>query len=285
LSTRIVYIMGAGRSGSTLFGILLGNGPGLFYAGELDAWIRRRGVPNGTDAALADFWGPVAERMRAWLDGPHPDFFHAFEHPRSLLRRRGRHDRVARTAYRRYSRELFEAIRDESGGEVIIDSSHYPLRRWHLRGLPELDIRTILLVRDPRAVVGSLRNPVQTTTKSSWGGAAYLWVVHPLSVAVYFFLPSSRRLLVRYEDFVDDPNGELDRIGVWLGVDFSSIDPSHLIPGPVFQGNRVRTNSVVRISKRSSSREGVGLMIGLALAPWVLAFGYGRLRRGGQNRE
>jgi hypothetical protein len=272
--------MGAGRSGSTLFGILLGNGPGLFYAGELEAWIRRGGDPNGTDGALAAFWDPVAERMRAWLDGPYPDFFGAFEHPRSLLRRRGRQDRVARSLYRRYSRELFEAIRDQSGGDVIIDSSHYPLRRWHLRGVCELDIRTIMLVRDPRTVVASLRNPVQTTTKGSWGGAAYLWVVHPLSAAVYFFLPSSSRLLVRYEDFVEDPEGELDRIGAWLGVDFSSVDPTHLIPGPVFQGNRVRTNTVVRITKRSSSREGVGLMIELVLAPWLLAFGYGRFRRG-----
>ena len=242
VSTGVVYIMGAGRSGSTLFGILLGNGPGLFFAGELDSWTRRRGLPNGEDPVLAEFWTPVADRMREWLKDTDTDRFRVFEHPRWLVKRRGKRDRTARSEYRRFNQELFEAVRDQAGADFVIDSSHYPMRRWQLRGIGDLDVRTILLVRDPRTVAASLANPVQTSTKRLWESAAYLWVVHPLSIAVYLTLPKDRRLLVRYEDLVDDPERELRRIGSWLGTDLSEIDPTNLVPGPVFQGNRMRTS-------------------------------------------
>ena len=42
---KIVYIMGAGRSGTTLLDIMLGNNPGIFSAGELNRFPVRDGIP------------------------------------------------------------------------------------------------------------------------------------------------------------------------------------------------------------------------------------------------
>ena len=56
---RVIYVMGAGRSGSTTLGITLGNCEGVFYAGELDNWLVRSGVPPVEDSERARFWSQV----------------------------------------------------------------------------------------------------------------------------------------------------------------------------------------------------------------------------------
>src|SRR5271155_2964451 len=60
---RVIYVMGAGRSGSTTLGITLGNCAGVFYAGELDNWLVRSGVPQVEDAERARFWSSVHEHL------------------------------------------------------------------------------------------------------------------------------------------------------------------------------------------------------------------------------
>src|SRR5580704_12897137 len=63
---RVIYVMGAGRSGSTTLGITLGNCVDVFYAGELDNWLVRSGVPQVEDGPRAQFWSSV----RDGLDDP-----------------------------------------------------------------------------------------------------------------------------------------------------------------------------------------------------------------------
>ena len=60
---RVAYVMGSGRSGSTILGVTLGNCAGIFYAGELDAWLRTSGVPPQNGAERARFWGAVADEV------------------------------------------------------------------------------------------------------------------------------------------------------------------------------------------------------------------------------
>jgi hypothetical protein len=276
-AVRVVYIMGAGRSGSTLLGILLGNGPGVFYAGELDAWMRRGGTPNGDGDDLAAFWSGVSDHMTPWREGPRPDFFSTLEHPRALLARR----RPDRAAYRRYNRDLYRAIAAAARSGVVVDSSHFPLRRWHLRSLDGIDVYTILLVRDPRALVQAFQKPVQKP-KPPWAAALYVWAVLALSSVVYATLPRDRRTVVRYEDLVADPRGELARLSAWLGTDLRAVDPERLVPGPVFQGNRMRTQPIVRVDPSAGVAPRAGAFISLVMAPWALVLGYlgrrGRVR-------
>jgi Sulfotransferase family len=276
-TVHVVYIMGAGRSGSTLLGILLGNGKDVFYAGELDAWMRRGGVPNGECGGLAAFWSVVSDRMATWLDQPRPDFFSTLEHPRSLLARRRR---AHQAAYRRYNRDLYRAISQVAGASVVVDSSHFPLRRWHLRGLGGVEVSTILLVRDPRTLVKAFQKPVQKP-KPTWSAALYVWVVLALSGAVYATLPRDRRIVVRYEDVLADPQESLARLARWLGTDLSGVDPDRLVPGTVFQGNRMRTQPLVRVDRSAAEAPPAGWCTKLLMTPWALAFGYvGRRGRG-----
>src|ERR1700680_3872486 len=60
---QVIYVMGAGRSGSTVLGVTLGNCSGVFYAGELDAWLVRSGVPQLEGPERAQFWGAVRDNV------------------------------------------------------------------------------------------------------------------------------------------------------------------------------------------------------------------------------
>src|SRR2546423_15271469 len=52
---KVVYVMGAGRSGSTILGVTLGNCADVFFAGELDKWLALSGKPTGEDTERVRF--------------------------------------------------------------------------------------------------------------------------------------------------------------------------------------------------------------------------------------
>src|SRR5947209_13698495 len=60
---KVLYVMGAGRSGSTILGIALGNCEGVFFAGELDKWLPRGGTPSLRDPERDRFWSGVRAQI------------------------------------------------------------------------------------------------------------------------------------------------------------------------------------------------------------------------------
>src|ERR1700751_3858306 len=60
---KLIYVMGAGHSGSTILGITLGNCDGFFYAGELEEWLMSSARPRWGASDRQDFWGAVEDRV------------------------------------------------------------------------------------------------------------------------------------------------------------------------------------------------------------------------------
>jgi hypothetical protein len=97
--TKVIYIMGAGRSGSTIFGVALGNCEGIFDAGELEAWLRRSGVPNFGGDERTQFWSRVRDDVggddlygtRAWLCLEHSSSLYRIERWRARRQLRARY--------------------------------------------------------------------------------------------------------------------------------------------------------------------------------------------------
>jgi Sulfotransferase family len=237
--------MGAGRSGSSTLGIALGNCSGVFYAGELDNWLVRSGTPQVEDAERSAFWAQVREQLR---DGAAASSLFGYESQRSIERSLSLF-RVNRwptrwrlgTRYRAVADDLFTAIARVTGDGCIVDSSHYPLRARQLQQIDGLDLRLVLLARDPRAVVASFnRRDVGEFTKSTLHTNVYLWVTHLLSMIVFMRHPRARRLFVRYEDFVADPAGVVRQVLDLAGCPSASLpDFDALAVGVPLQGNRV----------------------------------------------
>src|SRR5437764_14599212 len=68
---KVIYVMGAGHSGSTILGVALGNCANTFYAGEVEEWLVNSGRPAMGGSERTRFWQAVGERVGAdGLFGP-----------------------------------------------------------------------------------------------------------------------------------------------------------------------------------------------------------------------
>jgi hypothetical protein len=239
--------MGAGRSGSTILGTALGNCHDAFFAGELDAYTRRGGVPTNEDLSTGAFWSRVRQRLELFGASASPEWHKWFEHPSSLFRRRRR---PARKAYAQFNECLYRAVAAEAQVSVVIDSSHYPLRRWRLRDIG-IEVHTVYLVRNPVSVVHSLQTDIDPKTRIA--ANAYLWIVSCLAEVVYLGLIGTKAR-VRYEDFLREPQAELTRIGWECGLDPSAIRFDNLRTGPVFAGNRLIKRGTVALRPLDPAR-------------------------------
>ncbi len=237
---RVLYIMGAGRSGSTILGVALGNCESVFFAGELDRWLPRAGVPRREGEELHRLWEEVLERA----DIP-PELLGArtgaLERSSELFDvRKWPRRRRLRAPYRDASAGLYRALSATTGGALLVDSSHYPLRARELRALDGIDLHLLYLMRDPQGVVASMdRRDVPERRFGLLRANAYLWLTSLLSVLVFMRHPRDRRVFVRYEDFVADPQRVLEAILRGTGRAVAVPDRTELSTGLPFHGNRL----------------------------------------------
>ncbi len=252
---RVIYVVGAGRSGSTILSVALGNCVDVFYAGELEAWLRRSGVPNFGGEERTRFWDGVREEVGgADLYGER--VWHRFEHSLSLFRPSGwRARRQLRHRYREIAEDLYLAIQRASGATHIVDPSHYPLRARELQPISGIDLYLIYLVRNPRDVVASFsKRGVDQQWKSPASTNAYLWLTHLLSAYVFLRHPRDSRMFIRYEDFIADPETTLREI---LGrIEAPGVLPewTTLKTGIPFQGNRLLRSPVLSLEEDTGPR-------------------------------
>jgi hypothetical protein len=278
LRPKVIYVMGAGRSGSTIFGVTLGNCADVFYAGELDAWLVRSGVPQLDDAERTRFWSVVRDQV----DGAEELFGNeaqrCLERSLALLRvYRWPARRRLRGRYRRVAEDLYRAVARASQATHIIDTSHYPLRARELQALNGIDLYLVYLVRDPQSVVASFnRRDVAQYSKATFTTNAYLWLTNLLAVLVFLRHRGDRRLLLRYEDFIADPQRALARVLALIDSPAAPPDLSSLSTGVAFQGNRVIRSESIALKSEVDAPPRPSRLTALLQLPWAVVLG--RLR-------
>jgi hypothetical protein len=266
---QVIYVMGAGRSGSTVFGVTLGNCSRLFYAGELDAWLARAGEPQLEDPERERFWGAVRTDLK---EEPRPSRAEAHAVERSISAVRVdrwllRRDVLA--LYRRFAERLYLAVAREAHTPWIVDSSHYPLRARQLQELGGIDLFLIYLIRDPLSVVASFnRTDVAQYTKSTLTTNVYLWLTNLLAVSVFRRQPRARRLVVRYEDFVADPRRVLSEILERVNAPAELPDLDGLRTGLAFQGNRLLRTETIALEQGPPRSAPRSVLTTLMQMPW-----------------
>lgn len=265
---KVIYVMGAGRSGSTILGVALGNCDDLFYAGELDKWLMRHGSPALGGSERDAFW----RRVRSLVDAD--DLFgyeaRALERSSALFSiRRRRVRRRLRPRYRQVAGELYRAIAAVAATTYVVDTSHYPLRARELQSVAGVELYLILLVRDDQAVVHSLgRDDVPERRFDLPKANAYLWLTHLLSVLVFLRQPRERRLLLRYEEFVRSPETVLRQVLDSAGASTQLPDLSALRTGLPIQGNRLLRAATVSLQPTGSALQPRSRLTSLLQLPW-----------------
>jgi len=270
---RVLYIMGSGRSGSTVLDTILGNHPCAASFGELGnlprfAWTADEYCACGERGTACPFWSAVRRR---WEEaGGELESYVAlqsrFERLRSLPRLWLSGEAFA--SWKRQTEALYRALAAETGAAVLVDSSKSPARGYALSFVPGLDLFYLHLVRDGRGVAWSLLKPHAKDERAgvqhdiagrSVGRTALRWsVINLLSSAVLRRQREDRRHLLRYEDYVADPVAELAPLRAFLGGEpdaFEAVLAAELSVGHTIAGNRLRMAGRVRLRPDVEWRE------------------------------
>jgi hypothetical protein len=238
--TKILYIGGYSRSGSTLLLRLLAEQPRVVAVGELfDVWERSYTQNQlcgcGQSFHECEFWIQVT----AEAFGCKPDDVPAAQLNQVRARVQG-HSRMPvlwlpylrwpkyRREFREYGvllRRVYEGIQTAAGSDVIVDSSKVPQYAWILAETEGIELHMVHLVRDSRATAFSWQRqrlrPEIISKKTymdrhSLARSAAEW-------NMFNFLLRSRSssyasyTVIKYEDLVTDPQRELRRVRKVLG--------------------------------------------------------------------
>ena len=274
---KILYLMGAGHVGSTVIDVVIGAHPRIESLGEAWklplAWAdpgSERICACGAPIPACAFW---REARKVWAELVGDDDVaryvrgmqrfdgsgNAAAWPR-LLRLRHGPGAEARD-YLRRNLALYEAVARVGGKPTIVESSLSPRRAFVLASTPGIDLRLVHVVRDGRGVIWSHQNPAKAAVRKSFEPrttrhVTRYWLTANLQSAfVYAHVPPERRMRLRYEDFVIDPEAALARVGAFVGEDLTGLlTPALSLRQPVPErhtpgGNRVRLLREVQVRK------------------------------------
>jgi hypothetical protein len=230
----VVFIGGYGRSGSTLLERILARLPGVIAAGELcffwDRGLRQAQLCGcGAPLPSCPFWSRVLQHV---FDGDGPGSLEQILtwqrevrgiHNLHCVRKPWLQSQVfssALSGFRETLASLYLGLSSASGGAMIVDSSKDPVYAEILAGIPAVDLRLIHMVRDSRAVAHSWQRKRQRPEihwreelmpRFSIPRSAVAWSVKNAAMT-RLRGRLDRSCLLRYEDLMEAPARELERI-------------------------------------------------------------------------
>jgi Sulfotransferase family len=236
---KVLYVVGLGRSGSTILSNSLGQIGSYFSAGELNFIWRHNVLENrlcgcGRPFRECPVWTRVMDGAFGGMDGVDPREMMRLQalgtrtrHIPLMLTARG--DRVLKERLEKllinYGR-LYEAIGSVTESRVIVDSSKEPAHGYAMSLVPGVDFRVVHLIRDPRAAAYSWlkKKPqpdseeIEHMVRFSPAKSSALWDSWNASAEALWRRTPGKYLRLRYEDFVADPRKSLERIVSLVGV-------------------------------------------------------------------
>ncbi len=304
--TRVIFIGGLGRSGTTLLERMLGELPGTCALGEV-VHLWRRDVRDDERCACGqrfsgcDFWRAVGRRAFGGWDRVDVDRILAL---RAAVERTRHIPRLARwhlpggygaqvAEYAYFYSRLYEAAAAESGARAVVDSSKHSALAYCLRWSADIDLRVVHMVRDSRGVAYSWTKTVDRPeadgraqmTRYRPGRAALLWNAHNTALGwlARTGVPVYR---LRYEELLADPRRAVRAVASFAGLDPGPLDfldsasvrlgtchsaagnPMRFVTGSV----PLRRDDAWRDAFPPAQRR----LVGALTAPLLAAYGYGR---------
>lgn len=315
---KVLSVVGAGRSGTTVLASILGEIDGITSAGEL-RFLWERGVMEGRPCGCGrpplecPIWGPVVAATEHRLASRTPsqsiEALVAAQHelmgvagfPRALRtlgaehRRRGDWPDLA--LVRDTTATALQSLAETTAALVVVDTSKRPLDAAVTAGIPDVDSYVLHLVRDARAVVHSWRRAKSFTT----GGQTRVMGTRGLAATVRRWssnaiyaealrrrLPPERWLHLRYEDFAARPRETIESVLAFLGEarpsPFVDDYTARLRPNHIVAGNPSRfTTGDVAIRRDDAWQHEMPLpdqrLVASLTFPLLLRYGYLRRSR------
>lgn len=317
---KVLSVVGAGRSGTTVLASILDEFDGFVSAGELRR-LWERGVAEerpcgcGRVPLQCPVWAPVVARTLegAGGDGSAESLQRIVDaqHEVALWRNRLRvlrsvggsqRDWPALQQVRATMRLACVTLAEHTGARVIIDTSKRAEDAAIFGALDGVEHYVLHIVRDPRAVVHSWRRAktfsaagtTRTMGTRRLPSTVRRWIENGLGAELLLRqVPRQRWTRVRYEDFSRNPRGVLDAILDLIGEDGDTpfeddttvrLGANHIVAG---NPSRFKTGLVtIRADEewKGSMRARDKRIVALATWPMMVRYGYARRPRVAEGR-
>jgi len=256
---KLIYLLGAGRSGTTALASILGNNDTIQTIGEMHQFYDhlRNDKKCACGQLLKDcsFWSKIISKLpNKIVEQPNKiqELSDQLEYHSSLPKHLfGLHKTIDIKTYNFFQSAILNPTLKEAGTSYLLDSAKYVGRYLALRKNPNLKITGIYIVRDVRGVVHSFQKKVQSSRKPI---SAIFYYLSVNLVAQFIYLRNKRSIIkIRYEDLIQDPINILQKIEKKLTLDFSDIkqkiDKKGAFEiGHIIGGNRLKYNQTLTLS-------------------------------------
>jgi len=240
-NVKLIFIGGAGRSGSTLLDRVLGQIDGFCSLGETYHIWQRSILQNqlcgcGTPFKDCSFWQAVLQEAFVRGECEDGNALLNLQHSVARLRHmpqllfpsmRSKRFRSHLSQYINILERFYKAIVKISGCNVLIDSSKLPPHGFILGETQGIDLYVIHLVRDSRAVAYSWQRkklrpeiywkesymPRMGLLRSTHEWLLCNWLTELLSKKVPHYK------IVSYEEFTKSPKKKVEEFVKWLGME------------------------------------------------------------------
>lgn len=251
---NVIYIIGAGRSGTTLLDIILGNTRNSISLGEINRFFKRGGIPpkRTNDDKVFLFWKKIKEDFDKKIPGANYDdlakVFHRNEyHSMALKTLILGCDQEYKTLLSTHYNVIFDNVLEEN----LVESSKYPLRAFNIsKALKDQDIsvKYIYIKKDPVKVVKSFtKKDIEQPSKNFIASNIYYLLVNMLCTYIVRTLKrmGHKTYEITFEKIMNDPVRSLKSISDEFNMDLSEVESlvsskKPLGTGFLFDGNRIR---------------------------------------------
>ena len=268
-STTIVYIMGTGRSGTTILEVMLSASDEACSVGELTHIFRDGFGQNSVCACGRPFdhcelWGQVEKRLLYsalrvrqaaalfkdidWHKGFLKLIFCSIS-PKKL------------DSYTRTNMELYKAVSDVSDKKVIVDSSKYPARALMLNRIYGKAVKTICLTRSPAGLLCAFtKTGIEQPAKPAF--LTLVYYAYVLLCCRVVSVLGRNVLFLTFEELSAFPVETIKKIENFTGLTFEPakrkiLNDQAFKPGHIITGNRIRKNRAVFFQGRAKARYAV----------------------------
>ncbi|GAA0750954.1 sulfotransferase [Psychroflexus lacisalsi] len=244
---NLIYLLGAGRSGTTLLATLLNNHDNIKTLGEVNQFYEfleeNKNCSCGKSLRNCTEWNVSANFLKSNISSR-----------RHLIEKEEAHGRIPRLLigktinhqYLTIQEEVYSHIHQQRNCKWYLDSSKYIARYLLLKKSKKLHIKGIYIVRDPRGVVYSFQKKVQTS-KKPLSALLYYNAINFFSELVY--MKDNSILKIRYEDLVEKPKETLSKVYTHIFEEQTAAEdfPEYFETPHIVGGNRMKTQKKIKI--------------------------------------
>ena len=254
---KIVYVLGAGRSGTTITGIVLGATKNFFHCGEINKFYDYNGIPKGNyqNKEVYNFYKKIYEDC-AYKNTKltnkveyHSSFFLVYF---NLFKKK------TIGKYKLLQEQLFESLEKNNDYDCLIDSSKFPGRLLALHKFLKLDITVVYIVRNPISYLRTVQKKgVEQPSQSFIKSLLYYFIINSLSVLAFKKI-NGKKLKIRFEDLIEDPIKTINIIEKHTGLSFHESkelikNNLSIATGNVFEGNRIRHKKTIKFKVKKNT--------------------------------